>query len=194
MKFMRTLFQIALLLACPLIVSQPLRAASGDTFQGDTQLAAFVPPTQSDLSLRSPSAMLAAIKTLPTTALSAQSAPATKSTHRSASMMLAGLETGFMGNIVPLVALLLIGRAAWMLMPSRRMEAESVPAPRLAWEKPAWAESQSMAGRALASLREFGRPIWQWMMAPTTETRVVEEEPRVNVPPLRHLPERITIF
>jgi hypothetical protein len=160
MKLMRILFQVALLLAIPIVVSQPLKA--------DT--------------------------TLHTDPLVAQAPPATHSTHRLARTIVAGFETGFMGDVVPLVALFLFGRAVWMLMPSKQMETESGSAPRFAWEKPVWIESQSMIGRGLASLSEFGRPAWRWMMTPQLETKVVWQKPHVDVPPLRSTPERITIF
>ena len=164
MKLIRILFQIAVLLVIPLVFSQSLWADTSDTLQKDT--------------------------------LFAQSAPSIKShpAQRSASTILAGFETGFMDDVVPMVALFLFGRAVWMLIPFRRMEEASNPAPRPVSRRPSWIESESMAGRALASLVAFENPIWLWMIAPRTGAGIVEEKPHVDVPPLRSLPERITIF
>jgi hypothetical protein len=99
-----------------------------------------------------------------------------------------------MGNVVPLAALFLLGRAIWMLMPFRRLEAKSNPAAHSASRRPSWIESESMVGRALASLLVFGRPVWLWIIRPRAETEVVDFGRRAEVPPLRSIPERITIF
>jgi hypothetical protein len=157
MKFIRILFQIAFLLIFLVVFSHPLWAdTSGAFLQTDTPFGPSAPATRIN--------------------------PA----HRAASTILAGLETGFMGNIVPLAALLLFGRAVWLLIPSRH---------RSAWRRLAGIESRLMGGKAsLAALLLFGRAIWLWIIAPRTETDVVEEKPPVEVPPLRPIPYRITIY
>ena len=163
MKFVRILFQTAVLLVIPVVCSQPSWADTGTTLL-TAPLAPVVPAIKSH------------------------------ATHRLASTILAGVETGLMGDVVPLAALFLLGRAVWMLIPSRRMEAERAPAARSASRRPSWIESESMVGRTLAALVAFGRPIWLWIITPRAETEIVEQGPRVEVPPLRSIPERITIF
>jgi hypothetical protein len=115
MKLMRSLFQTVSLVITFVVLSQPLRADDSDPIKSDSPLV--------------------------------QPAPARQATpaHHKISMIFAMMESGFLGGVVPLAALLLAGRAISLAIPERN------------------------------------------------EEKVVEHQP-VEVPPLRQLPERITIF
>ena len=115
MKLIRFLFQGVVLVTTVIVLSQPLRADA-------------IAPIRSDLPL-------------------AQAIPIGKGIpgHHKLSMVLAMIESGFLGGVVPLTALLLAARAISLAIPPRPEEEE------------------------------------------------VEHQP-VEVPPLRQLPERITIF
>jgi len=107
-------------------------------------------------------------------------------THLAASAIISKLETGFMGNVVPLVALFLLGRGIWMLIPSRH---------RAEWSRQPAIQSGIMSAKSfLATARAFRRTVWLWIITPRAESEVDDNGPRVEIPPLRRIPERITIF
>ena len=106
--------------------------------------------------------------------------------HRSAAAIIAGFETGFMGDIVPLVALFLLGRGIWMLIPSRH---------RAEWSRQPAIQSSIMGVKSsLATARAIRRTAWQWIITPQAERESDDNDPRVEIPTLRPTPERITIF
>jgi len=118
MKLMRTLFQTALLATMLVVFSHPLRAEGSD-----------VPSTDS-----------ASVQTAPVS----RAGPA----HHLMASILSSVESGFMGDIVPIVAFLFFVRATVLAIS---------PAPRFKAEP-------------------------------------IETEPPVEIPPLRQLPQRITLF
>ena len=100
MKFMRTLFQITVLLMMLAVFSHPLRADASDA------------PLKTDSPL-------------------AQSTPATKGypAHLSTSRIIAGIKTGFIGGVVPVMALFLFGRALRLMAVRSRPEVEVAEEP-----------------------------------------------------------------
>jgi len=121
----------------------------------------------------------------------APSAAVTKSNpaHQSASRILAGLETGFMGDIVPLAALFLFGRAVWLVIPPLAAESNTAQRPDSGTLKTGLRDDKGSL-----ALPGFARTIWQALLSPRIEAEVAEEWPAVEVPPLRPTPGRITIF
>jgi len=117
MKLIRSLFQIAPLVLILVVFSHPLRAGTSNS--------------------------------IPAASPVAQSAHASKfkTVHHFFSILLDNAESGFMGGMVPLIALLFAARAISLAL---------TPAPQV--------------------------------------EEAVEEQPPVEIPPLRPLPERITIF
>jgi hypothetical protein len=97
MKFMHTLlFQITVLLVSLVVFAHPLRANTRDAIQAETPHAKTVPLTKSNPS------------------------------YQLVSTILAGVESGFVFVIAPLMATLLFGLAMWRVVPSRRSEPEEV--------------------------------------------------------------------
>jgi hypothetical protein len=91
-----------------------------------------------------------------------------------------------MCDVVPLIALILLGRAIWMLIPLQH---------RAAWSNHPAIQSVITNARAFPTrLRELAWSKWVWLMSPRAEPQDVDNGPRVEVPPLRSVPERITIF
>lgn len=88
------------------VFSHPLRAGTSATlFQTENPFAQSAPATNTE-------------KALP------QSVPATKSTpaHHSTSLILAGIQTGFIGVVVPSAALLLCGSAIRLMITHQQLE------------------------------------------------------------------------
>ena len=117
MKLIRSLFQLIPLILLLAVFSHPLRAATSSPSPTDARVA--------------PAASSGKLNTL----------------HHVFSIVAANAESGFIGGMVPLIALLFAARAVSLAM---------TPAPK--------------------------------------PEVIAEELPPVEIPPLRQLPERITIF
>jgi len=61
-----------------------------------------------------------------TSFVQAASANTSDAAYSSSGSILAGLESGFIGGIVPLVALLLLSLAVWLAVPVQRIEREAL--------------------------------------------------------------------
>lgn len=185
MKHICAPFQATVLLVILAVSSHPLWADPSDTLlSASSPFAQGAPAINSGPMLQTDSPLV-------------QAAPATTSnaTHRWAGRILAGVESGFMGGIVPLAALLLFARGIWLAIPRRRLETEGDATDRPASMILPGLKSGLLGGKVfLAALLVLGRAIWLWLTTPQIKTEIVEEEPPVDVPPLRPIPQRITVF